>query len=1384
MRRSVVLTASASLILASLVAPAASAQAPAQTSTAAACAGQNFTTAGDFTCSVPAGQTIRWTVKGGNGGEGQFSQTLNGGLGAKVTGTYSNSSDLSIMLYLHVGEGSTGRREAVLKGGGFTSIATAADWDPDDALVIAAGGGAGAEFFRGGNGFGGAVGSSGGNGGGPNQPGAAGGVTSSSEGASGGFGGAGTFLNFASSDLSGGIGGWPGWAGLTSKDSGNGGDGYRQGASGGSGGIRAGGGGAGLAGGGGGGSQSFIVQVQPGAGGGGLSLVREGSTLLTDTTAQEAPFIAFEEAPIPECDGSLGASAPAGSGTASDPYLIASNANLAWVRANPAAWGSSFEITSDIDASICEVTSGIGTRETPFTGTFDGAGHVITGLTISAPDQNYVGLFGYTSQATVKSVALEDASISGAPYVGGLIGVATRTTVKSSSVTGSVSAGSYAGGLVGFLDRGSGVANSYARASVSAAQNAGGLAGRANRFATIDASYAAADSAPTVTASAGSASALVASGSPRIQDVFWNSTTMSGARSSLGTAATSAQMRRYETFAGAAWNINDGWALVAPWSICSTVNDGFPFLSARYDETPCPSLTASPPQAVFTEDKTIAPITVRARGFQPTTYSITDGKLPKGLTFDEETGAISGTPTKVNDGATITIAGTDGDVTAETQTTIRVRQAARKIVSTDGLKGPCDRQLSGETLTITCADPGEFSIDIPAGGVVTDLEVVGADGGAPAGLRFDSVTANPRSWDIGGSNWGGVGATVEVAQEQLPALESGSTTLGVVVGEHGVGAGKSVSGGGYSSVSAVRKGLGSGALIAAAGGGGGSSLLTSAQMKGCAPIVFAEPHDEPRSDSSKRALAVCMSPNVAWSSAGWTLGDSWTLGGGEQAAAWTSEASGQSGSWVRQILSVGWASSTYGPIISGGLGGTSYGPQGATVAPNFTEITGPADPRDGRVIITIDLSSGIEPASCSPAVPELGQAVLCDQVGLARVPVPAGALVASVNVAGGGGGGPSGSDAALVDGGAGGLVNAWMPVSTYSAIEVNVGGGGASSTYTGADGSALFGYGLGGGATTLSGPGGETIIAAGGGGGANGYSGSGLTAQQATDLQSALAGVAATTSGMTLAPATGAETGGSASAQSAGGAQGASGWVSSLVSSASFSGNGGSYGGQAQTRNPAGAAGSVLLRFCGLPGAPNVTSVVAGGLPGRATVDVTASEGSDGGCGPLTYQFRTSADSPWTSAPGLSFPIVYNLTSGQSVCVQMRAQNEAGWGPASAFTCGTARNTNADTSGGSSGGSSENVVINFNSGTSGTTSISVGVGGVFYVQNAFTGGTSAYVRNLTGSVRNSAGTTCTSSVTPDCPLSTGLNGPFTVDTTGTIRLYKPVDNVQLDVTIS
>jgi filamentous hemagglutinin family protein len=132
----------------------------------------------------------------------------------------------------------------------------------------------------------------------------------------------------------------------------------------------------------------------------------------------------------------------------------------------------------------------IGNSTTPFTGTFDGLGHVISNLTINQPTKNAVGLFGYiSSAAALRNLGLIGGSVSGSEFVGALVGADYGGSISKSYAGTSVSGAGQVGGLVGF-EYGGTVSSSYATGSVKSAGNwIGGLLGY-SFLGTVDGSYA------------------------------------------------------------------------------------------------------------------------------------------------------------------------------------------------------------------------------------------------------------------------------------------------------------------------------------------------------------------------------------------------------------------------------------------------------------------------------------------------------------------------------------------------------------------------------------------------------------------------------------------------------------------------------------------------------------------------------------------------------------------------------------------------------------------------------------------------------------------------------------------------------------------------------
>ena len=132
------------------------------------------------------------------------------------------------------------------------------------------------------------------------------------------------------------------------------------------------------------------------------------------------------------------------------------------------------------DANFTQWTP-IGTESTPFTGTFDGKGHTISGLYIDS-NKDYVGLFGCvgengTATGTVKNVTLADSYVYGNSDVGGICGWNNGGTVEGCRNSGNVSGKGYVGGVCGY-NKGSTLEKSYNTGDVSGTgDSVGGVCG-------------------------------------------------------------------------------------------------------------------------------------------------------------------------------------------------------------------------------------------------------------------------------------------------------------------------------------------------------------------------------------------------------------------------------------------------------------------------------------------------------------------------------------------------------------------------------------------------------------------------------------------------------------------------------------------------------------------------------------------------------------------------------------------------------------------------------------------------------------------------------------------------------------------------------------------
>jgi len=161
-------------------------------------------------------------------------------------------------------------------------------------------------------------------------------------------------------------------------------------------------------------------------------------------------------APVSAADND-GCASPEAPSQVEDVYQIDSQADLMWVKggingSTTTQWGSSYKQTAEIDMSGCTWETAIGSNSTNFEGTYDGDGFAITNLTVSKASANYLGLFGdIGGTATVKNLALTNATVSGGSYIGLLAGsVNSGATIENISTSGSVTgSGGWVGGLIG-----------------------------------------------------------------------------------------------------------------------------------------------------------------------------------------------------------------------------------------------------------------------------------------------------------------------------------------------------------------------------------------------------------------------------------------------------------------------------------------------------------------------------------------------------------------------------------------------------------------------------------------------------------------------------------------------------------------------------------------------------------------------------------------------------------------------------------------------------------------------------------------------------------------------------------------------------------------------
>ena len=152
----------------------------------------------------------------------------------------------------------------------------------------------------------------------------------------------------------------------------------------------------------------------------------------------------------------------AGSGTINDPFLIDTVAQFVnLLGCDTTNWDKHFRLRADLDfAGGTMRTIGYSAfhndhydTDFPFSGTFDGGGHIIANLSIYLPNIYFVGLFGNVDNPidpkTIYDLGLVNVEVNGNQIVSSLVGILNNGTISACFATGMISGEDGIGGLVG-----------------------------------------------------------------------------------------------------------------------------------------------------------------------------------------------------------------------------------------------------------------------------------------------------------------------------------------------------------------------------------------------------------------------------------------------------------------------------------------------------------------------------------------------------------------------------------------------------------------------------------------------------------------------------------------------------------------------------------------------------------------------------------------------------------------------------------------------------------------------------------------------------------------------------------------------------------------------
>ncbi|MBN1491428.1 MAG: hypothetical protein JXA69_16065, partial [Phycisphaerae bacterium] len=190
----------------------------------------------------------------------------------------------------------------------------------------------------------------------------------------------------------------------------------------------------------------------------------------TNDDGADYPHLAWEGAGGTMIDN-IPSRSYSGTGEIGDPYVITTEEDLVCMTGRIVDWASQFRLANHIDMT--------GTQgylpPSGFSGAFDGAGHVISNLTIAEPGGSFLGLLGSLADSgEVRDLGVKDCSVTGEDYIGALLG-SNSGTITFCCATGSLAGNDDVGGLAG--NNSGTITSCYAAVEIDAGSHVGGLAG-------------------------------------------------------------------------------------------------------------------------------------------------------------------------------------------------------------------------------------------------------------------------------------------------------------------------------------------------------------------------------------------------------------------------------------------------------------------------------------------------------------------------------------------------------------------------------------------------------------------------------------------------------------------------------------------------------------------------------------------------------------------------------------------------------------------------------------------------------------------------------------------------------------------------------------------